>query len=273
MTNAALGPGDPARHTMVATVLELARAWVARFLGVQGVDRAMALAAQAFSALIPLLIVYSAVVSRGEGSSFADALIDRFDLDGAAAQTVRQAFTSSQTVEDTVSFLGVFLLVISALSFARGMQRLYEGAYGLGMLGMRNSHHGLAWLALVVVYTSVRPLVAGLFDGVVLRTGASLVLAAGLWTATPYLLLGRRLPWRRLLPGACLAAVAMGALGATSVIWFPRTISSSADQFGAMGVAFALLSWLVAAGFVLVGSATLGAVTSEWLDRRWSRRR
>ena len=273
MAKAALGPDDPARHTTVATAIELSRAWVARFLGVQGVDRAMALAAQAFSALVPLLIVYSAVVSHGQGSDFAETLIDRFDLHGAAAQTVRQAFTSSETVEDTGSVLGGFLLLISALSFARGMQRLYEGAYGLGTLGMRNSHHGLAWLALVVLYTSLRPVVAGLFDGVVLRTTASLVLAAVLWTATPYLLLGRRVSWRLLLPGAWLAAVGMTALGATSVIWLPRTISSSADQFGTMGVAFALLSWLVAAGFVLVGTATLGAVTSEWLDRRWSRSR
>lgn len=258
---------------MVASAVELGQAWIARFLRVQGVDRAMALAAQAFSALIPLLIVYSAVVSHGQGRDFADSLVDRFDLHGAAAQTVRQAFTSSQTVENTVSLLGGLLLVISALAFARSMQRLYESAYGLGTLGMRNSHHGLAWLVLVVGYTSVRPVVTGLSGGVVLRTTASLVLAAGVWTATPYLLLGRRVPSRRLLPGACLTALGMSALSATSVIWFPRTISSSADQFGAMGVAFALLSWLVAAGFVLVATATGGAVTSEWLERRWSRSR
>jgi membrane protein len=57
----------------------------------------------------------------------------------------------------------------------------------------------------------------------------------------------------------------MTVLGTTSAIWFPRTLASWADQFGVMGVAFALLSWLVAAGFVLVGAATLGAVTTERL--------
>jgi membrane protein len=226
------------------------------------------LAAQAFSALIPLLIVYSAIVSRGQSEGFADTLIDRFDLDGAAAETVRQAFTSSQTVEDKVSLLGALLLIISALSFSRGMQRLYEGAYGLPSLGMRNTHRGLAWLLVVALYTSVRPPVEGVFDAAALRSAASLVLAAAVWTATPYLLLGRRASWRRLAPGALLAALGMSALGATSVIWLPRTIASSADQFGAMGVAFALLSWLVAASFVLVITATGGAVTSERLNRR-----
>ena len=253
---------------MITAAIQFARSWTARWVEVQGVDRAMALAAQAFSALIPLLIVYSAVVSRGEGQSFADNLIDRFELDGAAAATVRQAFTSPQTVEDSVSLLGLLLLLISALSFTRGLQRLYERAYGLPTLGMRNSHRGLEWLALIIVYSSVRPFVAALFGSTVLQIAASLVLGAVLWTATPYLLLGRRVPWRRLLPGALLTAFGMSALATSSVIWFPRTVATSADQFGTFGVAFAMLSWFVAAGFVLVATATGGAVTSERLRVR-----
>ena len=253
---------------MITAAIQFARSWTARFVEVQGVDRAMALAAQAFSALIPLLIVYSAVVSRGEGQSFADDLIDRFDLEGAAAATMRQAFTSSQTVEDSISLLGILLLLISALSFSRGLQRLYEHAYRLPTLGMRNSHRGLEWLALIVVYSSVRPLVAGLFDSTVLKIAASLVLGAALWTATPYLLLGQRVPWRRLMPGALLTAVGMSWLAASSVIWFPRTVASAADQFGTFGVAFAMLSWLVSASFVLVATATGGAVTAERLRVR-----
>jgi membrane protein len=134
---------------------------------------------------------------------------------------------------------------------------------------MRNTHWGLAWLALVVVYSSSRPVVASLFDAGPAQVAASLILAAAAWTATPYLLLGRRLSFRRLMPGAFLAALGMSALSVTSVVWLPRTIATSADQFGAMGVAFALLSWLVAAGFVLVFTATGGAVTSEKLYGRW----
>jgi membrane protein len=255
---------------MIAPAMPFARSWAERFFAVQGVDRAVALAAQAFSALIPLLMVYSAVVSRGEGEDFADRLIDSFDLHGSSAATVREAFTSSQTIDDSASLFGALLLIVAALSFSRALQRLYEGAYGLPKLGMRNSHRGLEWLVLVAAYWSVRPVVAGLFGSTVLRVTASLALGAALWTATPYLLLGRRLAWRRLLPGAVLAAVGMTVLGASSVIWLPRAIASSADQFGAMGVAFALLSWLVAAGFVLVGAATAGAVTSEQLKGRWT---
>jgi membrane protein len=250
---------------MIASVIRFGRSWVTRFVDIQGVDRAMALAAQAFSALIPLLIVYSAVVSRGDGASFADRVVGRFELDGAAAASVRQAFTSSQTVEDSISLVGLMLLIVSALSFSRGVQRLYEHAYGLPTLGMRNTPWALAWLGLVALYSSLRALPAGLFDTGLAQAVVSIALAAAAWTATPYLLLGRRLSWRRLLPGAVLAALGMSALAASSVIWFPRTLASSADQFGVMGVAFALLSWLVAGGFVIVATATGGAVTSEAL--------
>ena len=248
---------------MIRFAVEFARSWATRFLEVQGVDRAMALAAQAFSALIPLLIVSSAVISREEGESFADDLIDRFDLSGSAADSVELAFTSSQTVEDSISILGLLLLIFAGLSFTRGLQRLYEGAYGLPSRGYRNTPWGLAWLALIALYATLRPVLAGVFNDGAVRASVSLALAAGAWTITPYLLLGRRLDWRRLVPGAILAAVGMTALGASSVIWLPETISSSAEQFGAIGVAFALLSWVVGAAFVLVAAATGGAVISE----------
>ena len=48
----------------MGVLVELGRAWASRFIEVQGIDRAMALAAQAFSALIPLLIVITAIVPR-----------------------------------------------------------------------------------------------------------------------------------------------------------------------------------------------------------------
>ena len=46
----------------------------------------------------------------------------------------------------------------------------------------------------------------------------------------------------------------------------PRAVQESAECYGVIGIAFAMLSWLVAAGFVLVGSAAGGAVLAE---RRW----
>src|SRR3954471_8480369 len=252
----------------IKSVIDFFGDWFERFLDVQGVDRAMALAAQAFSALIPLLIVNSAVVSRQGGEDFSDRIIDRFNLTGAAAQSVRQAFTSTDTLQDSISVLGLLLLIISALSFSRGMQRLYEGAYRYPALGMRNTKWGLLWLGVVAPYATARPIVAGVADGRVIGIVLSLAVAAVAWAVTPRLLLGLRAEWRQIVPGAALTAFGMTVLGVSSVIWLPRSIQNSAEQFGVMGVAFAMLSWLVAAGFVVVIAATGGAVIAERLAAR-----
>src|SRR3954464_13410841 len=45
-------------------VIELVREWLARFIAVQGFDRAMSISAYAYSALFPLLIVYASVLPR-----------------------------------------------------------------------------------------------------------------------------------------------------------------------------------------------------------------
>jgi len=248
---------------IVEALADLARAWLGRFVDVQGVDRTMALAAQAFSALIPLLIVYSALAPTSDGQSFSDSLINTFDLSGTAAASVRETFSSDQAVQNSVSIISVVLLLVSALSFSRGMQRLYELSFRLPSLGMRNTRWGLAWLGLLILYATIRPAIAGVFDGTLMHIVTSVAFGALCWTLSPALLLGRRVPWRRLLPTAALTSVGMTALTVSSVLWLPATISSSAEQFGVIGVAFALLSWLIGAAWVLVLAATGGAVLVE----------
>jgi membrane protein len=118
---------------------------------------------------------------------------------------------------------------------------------------------GLIRLAFVIALVTVRPVVLGWVHGVALL-GLSLALAAGLWLTTPYVLLARRIAWRRLVPTALLTAVGMTALEICSAIWMPHTVATSAEQFGTIGVAFALLGWLVGAGLVLVVAAAGGAI-------------
>ncbi len=244
----------------VAPVARFLRDWIARFLGVQGFDRAMAVAAYGYSALIPLLIVYASLLPTSR--SFADTIVERFELTGASADTVRQAFAPTDTVNSGVTVLGVVLLLVSALSFARGMQRLYEGVYGLPTLGIRNTKWGLAWLAVICALVVIRPVVLGGVGGA-LDTIAALALSGGLWLATPYLLLGRRVRWTRLAPAAVLSTIGMTGVGIWSVIFMPHILASSSAEFGVIGIGFALLTWLVAVAVVLVVAASGGAVIAD----------
>jgi membrane protein len=255
----------PREYRPFEPVMALARDWIGRFLAVQGIDRAMAIGAYAYSALIPLLIVYSSVLPRRGNKDFADQLIDRFDLHGSAASSVKLAFAPAGAVESSVTGLGVVLLIISALSFTRGVQRLYELAFNLPTRGMRNTKWGIVWLAVLCILAVVRPWILGNLSGTFEIIG-SLVLTTLLWLLTPYLLLGRRLGWRRLAPVAVLSTIGMDAVGVWSAIWLPHTISTSAQQYGVIGIGFALLTWLVAIAGVLVVAATGGAMVSDRID-------
>jgi membrane protein len=251
----------------VRALVDLITDWIARFVAVQGVDRAMAIAAMAYTALFPLLIVYVSVSPLESGRSFSELLINRLELDKAAADSVRQAFAPVDTVQSGITALSVCLLLFSGLSFTRGLQRLYEGAFSLPTRGMRNTKWGLVWLLAVTSLLTVRPLVLGGMSGR-LETIASLTLSGLLWLITPYFLLGRRLRWLRLLPVAVLSVIGMTGVGIWSVLWMPHTIASSADQFGVIGIGFALLTWMVAIAGVLVVAATGGAMISDRLSRR-----
>jgi membrane protein len=220
------------------------------------------LGAQAFSALFPLLIVYAAMVAPEGRSGFAERVIDRFDLRGDVAEDVHTAFAPPETVEHSVTAIGVVLLVISALAFARAMQRVFERAWGLEPLGVRASGWGLLWLAGLVLYFSARQAVDGALTGP-LDAVVSIALGTLVWTATPLVLLARRLHWRALLPGAAVTAVAMTALSVAAVLLGPRTIASSAVSYGLIGIAFALSGWLVVYGIVIAATAALGAVIAE----------
>lgn len=226
------------------------------------IDRSLALGAQAFGAVIPLLIVIETAQPGNE--SLADDLIDRFRLTGAAAETVRTAFTTPND-ETTTTALSVLVLVVSALAFTRRLQRLYEESWSLSPRGLRGTGWGVVWLGFLAVYMSLHPALDGLFDGLA-STVLSLAGAFVFGMATPYLLLGRRKRWRALIAQAALTAFGLGALGVWTALYMPRAIGSSAASYGAIGVAFALLTWLWGMGIVLVCAAVFGSPHMRWRE-------
>ena len=241
--------------------VDLGRRSAAIFIAMAGFDRSMALAAQTFTALVPLLIVVAAVFEGGDGGSLGDAVVDRMDLSGAAADSVRRVLPASSNVESAVSGLSVIILIISALSFTRALQRLYERAWGLEARGVRDTAYGLLWLAGLAAFVVLHLALHGHING---PEGLISSLAGTflIWLVTPYVVTARRLPWRVLVPQALLTAVSLTAFRAASAIYMPTAISSSAEQFGTLGVCFALISWLFGAAVVLAGAAAIGAALS-----------
>jgi membrane protein len=247
----------------VAGVVAFVRACLQRLVELEFVDRAVALASLTFTALIPLGVVVGSSVPGIHRDNFADSIVERFDLDARTADIVRQAFSPPPNVQASLSVLGILLLIVSALSFTRALQRSYETAWRLPRLGMRATPAGLMWLAGIIAFLSV---FGGLRSAIVdlsrpvISVIVALIFSCAVWLFTPWVLLSRRVPWRALIPTGVLTAVCMTSLSIAGIIYMPRSISSSAASYGTIGVAISLVSWFVAAGFILVGCAAVGAV-------------
>lgn len=256
-----------AGRTVPARAVELVRACLDRLVRIQFVDRAVALGSLAFTAMVPLMVI---VASYAPGSSgIADTFVDRFHLTGNTADLMEEVFTQPEGSRGAISVAGALLLVGSALSFTRALQRLYELSWRLETRGWRGTIAGLRWLAVMTVWMTV---FAGARSWLLDQTGAltSLVIAIAtgslLWLVTPFVLLDRRVPWRRLLPTAILTATGMTGLSIGSVIYMPDAIAESAERYGSIGIAISLVSWLVGTGFVLVACAAVGAVLGGETD-------
>jgi membrane protein len=239
-----------------------------RFVEVEGAQQATVLAAQAFTSLIPFLVV-AAAFGPGEGD-MSERINDRFDLHGSAARSVDSLFNDAGDVTGAVTWVSVIILVLSATSFTRALQRMFQRAYETDPGTWREAWRGLAWLAafgLWIVLSS--PLRDALADvgGVVFAIALSTVFGFFVWLATPAILLGVT-DWRRLLPGALVSATLGALLGAASEIYVPVLLTWSADRYGLIGVAFSFQSWLLAAAFVVVIGAVVGGVASEHLRPR-----
>jgi membrane protein len=243
--------------------LEFALQTLRRFLLIEGPQQATVLAAQAFTSLIPLMVV-GAAFAPGD-SDLADRIVDRFGLEGSSARSVQQLFASAGETESTITWISVIILVLSGLSFTRAMQRIFQRAYDRAPEGLKDQQRGLTWvLCLGVWVTLLAPAhesledAGGIVFAVLVATGTGFLF----WLVTPMILLGER-NWRWLAPGALVSGVIGALIGVASSIYVPILMDWSAEKYGLIGIAFALQSWLLVIGFVVVTGATVGSVVVE----------
>jgi membrane protein len=254
-------------HARLSRAVDLTGASLERLVEIQFVDRSIALGSLAFTALVPLLVIAAAFLPGTDG--LASELIKRFHLRGATADLVREVFAQPDAVRQSISWLGALLLVGASLSFTRGLQRVYERAWRLEARGFAGTRAGLIWIGGIALWSTV---FAAARDSLLDLTGplASLtILLAGdavLWLWSPWILLDRRVDWHQLVPSALLTAVAMTAISVGSIVYMPEAIGRAATHYGPIGIAIALVSWLVGVGFALTCCAAVGAVLGEAMD-------
>jgi membrane protein len=243
---------------------------LSRFQRLAGFDRSIALASSGLTAIIPISIVVSSIFSRFGGRDTAQRLIDRYNLTGGGAEAVRNVFAPPAGGSTSLGLVGTLFALVAALSFTRAMQRLFEQAWELKPMSVRNTFNGLLWAGGLVLYLGLSGLTQALLGTSALEITATLIdipLSIVFLTWTGWILSARRIEPRALVPFGCLAAglVAVYTIGAS--LYVPHLFSTLSTRYGVIGAVFAMISALFCLMVVLVGSAAGGREIHEELGR------
>ncbi len=91
----------------------------------------------------------------------------------------------------------------------------------------------------------------------------SLSMNALLWFWTSWILPNRDVAWQLLVIPALLAAVALEVLKVVGAYVVPHYVATSSELYGAIGIVFAILLWLLVLGRVVVYVAVIEAWRAE----------
>ncbi|RYP85039.1 hypothetical protein EKO23_13705 [Nocardioides guangzhouensis] len=247
---------------------------------IEVVDRSMAIGAQALLALVPMLVILGAffpdatdaalerfATVTGLGSGGEEVVKETADESGYAAAA---AGVDVEQVRATTGVIGILIVVFSATSFSRAVQRMYEKAWEQPAIGgVAARRRCLLWLFGWLVASQTLTFVGWLDD-----RASELVLEPAFfalrcvfltliwWWSVWYLLFGR-VGWTRLFFPSALTGVVLGIYTSASSLVMPRYVVTSANQFGALGVVLAVATWLVGAAGVVVVTSVVGRAVSE----------
>jgi membrane protein len=83
------------------------------------------------------------------------------------------------------------------------------------------------------------------------------------WTGAGWILLAGRARLRLVAAGGLLTAVWFAVLRRLAALYLPNLVASNQQQFGLLGEAFTLFSWLSTCALVIVVTTVIGAVLAE----------
>jgi uncharacterized BrkB/YihY/UPF0761 family membrane protein len=202
----------------------------------------------------------------GDTNALAERLITHMHLTGDTAEIVRQTFgtTANNALAATLA------VVISFFFWGIGIGQLYRDLYNRAwkVETARASDQILftVWyfvtcglLGLMLVATTQQP-----SSHRALFIPAWLAVSSVFWIWTPRLLLHRKVPTKKLLPGALLGAVVMAGTVGTAPLWMGPTLNQNARLFGSFGVVLALLAFVLIAITISMACAVFAPVWEEF---------
>jgi membrane protein len=267
-------PESPSLLDRIATkvpFLKPVAAVMRRYGDVGGDQLAAAFTLTAFLSIFPLILVAIAVVgfvAAGSHTDVAGHLVRNLGLKGESAKMLTDAVASARRSRQAASIVGLLGLLWSGLGLVGALQNAFNGVWQVHDRGVKDKVFGLFWLigaALLFVGSAAVTTLLRWLPGVLAPVGVlvTIVVSFFLWMWTLRVLPNTKLPWRSLVPGAVLGTVGLEILKAVGAYYVPRTVASSSQLYGSLGIIFAILAWLLLFGRLVVYAAVLNVVRYE----------
>jgi uncharacterized BrkB/YihY/UPF0761 family membrane protein len=229
-----------------------------------------ALAFRVFLLLLPLaLVVVAGLGFASSTDATAPGTVARdLGVTGLAASSIRNAGHEATGGRWVLLVIGLFFLALAARNGARVLRIAHAFVWREPVERVRTkADDALGFLIATVALLSAASLVAAVrhwsnAGGLV----AILLMVAvyfGVWLALSARLPHRDTPVRALIPGAIVVAVGLEALHVFTAYWLPTRVEHSSHLYGALGVAAALLVYLLIIGRLVLTGAGLNAVLWE----------
>ena len=243
---------------------------VRRFFALELLDRSFGLAAQAFVAMLPLVIVIVSIFATDSSVVIANSVGDRFGLNELARDALRVLFAHSPGA--AISWFAILLSLLSAFSLSRRLARIYASLFGVAPLPRSQNWRGLIWIVLqLVLFIAASSLRAVRRDGGPALLIVTILALLALWFVADFVsvrLLVPPAPTRLVAASAIVSSLGRLGMAAWAAVYMPRTLDGQAAQYGPIGVTFAIFTYLLVAALVYVCAPL---VVTTWVAWRLGR--
>ena len=243
------------------------RIW-ARLSELDFINQALLLAGVMTLWMIPALIV----LDRIRGKSSVATVSRGMGLNPEASSHVSGLF-SSGTSSTAITVGAISVVAFGLLGASGAIERLYELAFRLPGRGVKDLWRRVVWPVLLVASVSGMRALTGELESLpaapLLVAVVSFALLVPFFWWSMHFLLAARKRWGELLSSAVVTALCWIGFGLFAEFYFSTMVISNDQQYGKIGVVFAMMTWLLAAGVVIILGPVVGTAWSEWRrDRR-----
>ena len=229
---------------------------------------AAGLAFRLFLVLLPLYLLASSALgflAEGRGTTVS-AVEDAIGLGGAVVKVINDSSTEAHDGRWLLLLTGLILLAYTVNSAYRALRLVHVVAWQDRPERAGPLTTALAGLLLVamLLWGSLASVLVSHFPNAGPLIGPLLIAAfGGTWLLLSTLLPHDAAPWRALIPGAAIVAIALAAMHLVSSYYIPHKLSSTSQLYGALGVAATVMTWLFLACRLIVAAAVVNALLWE----------